>query len=93
MLVNTAEESLSLGKKLRQITNQVRANAEAQAFVDVLTQAAERGEDRVVFEDLRTVLPIMTKSETALDWIRSNDLQAVGQVNSNTACWEYTISW
>ena len=89
----TQQETMSLGQRLRQITNQARTNVEAQNFVDLLTKAAEKGEDRVVFTDLRTVLPIMIQSETALDWIRSNDLQISGQVNSETACWEFTVSW
>ena len=90
---NTVQENLTLGQRLRQITNQARTNVEAQNFVDILTKAAENGEDKVVFADLRTVLPIMIQSETALDWIKSNDLQISGQINSNTACWEFTVSW
>ena len=90
---NNVQQELSLGQRLRQITNKVRADAEAQAFIDILMNAANNGEDMVVFPDLRVVLPIMSKSDTIFDWIRSQDLQITGQVNPNNACWEYTIFW
>lgn len=90
---NLQTDGLSLGKRLRLLTNQARTNAEAQNFIDILTEAANRGEDHVQFEDLREVLPTMVMSETALDWIRSNELGVQGQINPNTAKYEYTVSW
>lgn len=93
MAEQVIQETLSLGKRLRQLTNQARTNVEAQAFIDLLTEAANAGKDKVEFDDLRTVLPIMTQAETALEWIQKNELGITGQVNSNTAKWEFTVFW
>lgn len=86
-------EGLSLGKKLRRLTEQAKVNVEAQALIQILVDAANIGEDHVYFPDLRSVMPNMIMNETAFRWIEANELKAVGQINQNTAAYEYTISW
>lgn len=90
---NNGTVELSLGKRLRQLTNNARTTAEWQNFVNILTEAANRGEDHVSFDDLREVLPLMIQAETAYKFIEQNDLQITGQVNPNTAKHEMTVFW
>lgn len=90
---NVAEERIPLGRKLRQLTDQAKTNKEAQALVDMLKDAASRGEDHLSFPDLRTVVPSMIMNESLWDWLRSEEITAAGQVNQTTAAYEYTLSW
>lgn len=90
---NESEERIPLGRKLRQITDQAKTNKEAQALIDILKEAASRGEDHIAFTDLRTVVPSMIMNESLWDWLRSEEIRAAGQVNQETAAYEYTLAW
>lgn len=93
---NTAEESevrIPLGRKLRQLTDQAKTNKEAQALVDLLKDAASRGEDHLAFKDLRDVVPSMIMNDSLWDWLRSEEIGVSGQVNQDTAAYEYTLTW
>ena len=85
--------TLSLGKRLRQLTDLAKANVEIEAFVKVLEEAANRGEDRVLFQDLREYLPSMINAGTAYEWIQKNDLMVSGNVDPQTAKHVMTIFW
>ena len=86
-------ENITLGKKLRQLTEQARVNTEATKLIEVLEEAANRGEDHVKFNDLREVVPNMIMSETLWNWLRVNELKFEGYVDQNTAAYVYVISW
>lgn len=90
---NVKEERIPLGRKLRQLTDQAKTNKEAQALVDMLKEAASRGEDHLSFPDLRTVVPNMIMNDSLWDWLKSEEVLATGQVNQATAAYEYTLSW
>lgn len=90
---NTQQATISLGKRLRQLTSQSRANAEVTRFIEILEEAANKGEDHVTFTDLRQVLPTMILNDTIWDWLRANELGASGVIDNNTAEYKYTISW
>ena len=84
MLENMSElEGLSLGKKLRHLTEQARVNVEAQELIKLMVDAANIGEDHLTFPDLRSIVPKMIMNETIFS----------GQVNPNTAAYEYTLYW
>ena len=91
--VQGQEVSLSLGKRLRQLTDLARANVEIEAFIKILEEAANRGEDKVVFTDLREYLPSMINAGTAYDWIKQNDLYVTGNIDPQTAKHAMTIFW
>ena len=86
-------EGLSLGKKLRRLTEQAKVNVEAQALIQILVDAANIGEDHVYFPDLRSIVPKMIMNETIFRWLDSNEIRYSGQVNPNTAAYEYTLYW
>lgn len=88
-----SEERIPLGRKLRQLTDQAKTNKEAQALVDMLKEAASRGEDHLSFSDLRDVVPSMIMNESLWEWLRSEEVRASGQVNQTTAAYEFTLSW
>lgn len=90
---NVTEERIPLGRKLRQLTDQAKTNKEAQALVDMLKEAASRGEDHLSFDDLRTVVPNMIMNESLWDWLKSEEIIASGQINQTTAAYQYTLSW
>ena len=90
---NVVEERIPLGRKLRQLTDQAKTNKEAQTLVDMLKEAASRGEDHLSFSDLRTVVPSMIMNESLWEWLRSEEISISGQVNQTTAAYEYTLSW
>ena len=90
---NVKEERIPLGRKLRQLTDQAKTNKEAQALVDMLKEAASRGEDHLSFDDLRTVVPNMIMNESLWDWLKSEEIIASGQINQTTAAYQYTLSW
>lgn len=90
---NVTEERIPLGRKLRQLTDQAKTNKEAQELVNMLKDAASRGEDHLSFPDLRTVVPSMIMNESLWDWLRSEEITASGGVDTNTAAYNYTLSW
>lgn len=87
------EITLSLGKRLRLITNQARAQMEANRFVEVLTAAAEQGQDSIFFPDLRDHLNNMIMENTVWEWFRINELNVSGNIDQETGAYAYTISW
>lgn len=87
------EVRIPLGKKLRQLTNQAITNKEAQVLVDMLKEAASKGEDHLAFADLRTVVPNMIMNETLWEWLRAEEITASGGIDPNTAAYNYTLSW
>lgn len=91
--INEQEKKIPLGKRLRQITSQVQTNKEALALEEILLNAANKGDNQVSFDDLRTVVPLMIQSGTLQKWIEENELLIQGAVNSNNAKWQFTISW
>lgn len=86
-------EALPLGKRLRQITNKFNSKLEIENLTKILIEAAERGQDRVQFDDLRLVVPVMAQSGKLNDWLTENEIRTAGQVNAETAKWEYTLYW
>ncbi len=90
---NVTEERIPLGRKLRQLTDQAKTNKEAQELVNMLKDAASRGEDHLSFPDLRTVVPSMIMNESLWDWLRSEEITASGGIDPNTAAYNYTLSW
>lgn len=86
-------ERIPLGRKLRQLTDQAKTNKEAQALVDMLKEAATRGEDHIAFTDLRTVVPSMIMNESLWTWLKSEEIAFNGRVNPDTAAYEYTLTW
>lgn len=87
------EVRITLGARLRQLTNQARINNEANALVAMLEEAANRGEDHLTFADLREVVPNMIMNDTLWNWLQQNELTFNGQVNQETAAYNYTIMW
>ena len=85
--------TLSLGKRLRQLTDLAKTKVELEGFIKILEEAANRGEDRVVFDDLREYLPNMINAGTAYEWIQANDLMVSGSVDPQTAKHAMTIFW
>lgn len=85
--------TLSLGKRLRQLTDLAKTTVELEAFVKILEEAANRGEDHVVFDDLREYLPNMINAGRAYEWIQANDLMVSGNIDPQTAKHVMTISW
>ena len=58
-------ERVTLGKKLRQITEDAAAtNAEAQALYDAMKAVAMTGKSSIHFDDLRTIVPNMILRES-----------------------------
>lgn len=90
---NNESNNITLGKRLRQITNRAKTVAEIANFTAVLEAAAEKGESRVMFPDLRQYLNTMIMDGTVWDWLKSQDLVIVGEVNQNTGNYEFTICW
>ena len=90
---DSVENTLSLGKRLRLITNQARAQMEANKFVEVLTAAAEKGQESISFPDLRDYLNNMIMDNTVWEWFRINELNASGSIDQTTGAYVYTISW
>ena len=87
------EKRIPLGRRLRQITDEAKANAEISNFEEMLVKYAEQGLDRVQFTDLREYLPNLIATERIRDWMAANELQMVGMVNQETAQWQFTIMW
>lgn len=87
------EERITIGKRLRQITSKARIDNEAKALVDILMEEANKGNSRKSFDDLRTIVPNMIANETLWDWLRSEEITVVGQINQQTAAYEYTLMW
>lgn len=90
---NNVDNILTLGKRLRQITNRAKTVIEITNFSAVLEAAAEKGESRVLFTDLRQYLNTMIMDGTIWDWLKSQDLMFAGEVNQNTGNYEFTIYW
>ena len=84
---------LTLGKRLRQITDSVNSKVEIEKLTKVLVEAAEKGQDRVTFDDLRLVVPIMSQSGKIFDWLNENEIKFTGAVDQATAKWGYTLYW
>jgi len=85
--------TMSLGKRLRGITDNAKAEIETAKFIETLEGVAAKGIDRVQFKDLREHIPTLISSGKVFDWMAQNELSMNGSVNSETAKWEYTISW
>ena len=87
-------ERITLGKKLRQITEDAAAtNAEAQALYDAMKTVAMQGQNSIHFDDLRSIVPNMILRETLKPWLEAEEIQMNGMVDPNTAAWSYTLSW
>lgn len=84
---------LTLGKRLRQITDSVNSKVEIENLTKILIEAAERGEDRVAFEDLRLVIPVLSQSGKLNEWLQENEINVAGSVNAETNKWEFTLYW
>jgi hypothetical protein len=84
---------IPLGVRLRQLTSQAQLGKEIEALTSILEQAAMRGENQVAFEDLRVVLPLMIQSGKAYEWLKSEEINVLGQVNPDTAKHEMTLTW
>ena len=90
---NLDNNDLPLGKRLRQITDSVNSKAEIENLTKILIEAAESGKDRVEFDDLRLVIPVLSQSNKFNDWLKENEINIAGGVNQQTAKWEYTLYW
>lgn len=91
--MGTENENVSLGRRLREITERARANEEIQKFVALLTQEAELGRDKAHFDDLRELLPTMIGNGTIATWMAANELVMSNIVDQNTGKWNCTVSW
>ena len=90
---NVENNNLPLGRRLRQITDSVNSKVEIDNLTKILVEAAERGQDRVQFDDLRLVIPVLSQSGKLNDWLQENEINIAGCVNQETAKWEYTLYW
>ena len=86
-------ERLTIGKRLRQITNEAKKYKEIQNFTMVLEDAARQEVESLRFPDLRQYLNSMIMDGTIWDWLKSEDLIATGEINSNTGEYDFTIQW
>lgn len=86
-------ERLTLGKQLRQISTQAKANKEAQVLVDMLKEAASNGETTLFFEDLNKIVPTMVMNDTLWDWLKSEEIGVAGDRNQDTGALSYQLSW
>jgi len=87
-------ERMTLGKKLRQITEDAAAtNKEAQALYDAMKARATVGESSIHFDDLRLIVPNMIQRETLKPWLEQEEIKMEGYVDTGTAAWVYTLSW
>lgn len=91
--MNEEEKQITVGQRLRALTSQARLNNEARALIEVLEQEANKGNDRAYFEDLRLIVPNMIKSDALWKWLSDNEIQYAGAVSSETAAYQYTLSW
>ena len=87
------EKALPLGRRLRQVTNEAQSAVEIKKFEEILLKYAQQGLDRVQFNDLREYLPNLIATERIRSWMEQNELQMIGQVNQETAQWQFTICW
>lgn len=87
------EKVLPLGRRLRQVTNEAQSAAEIKKFEEILFKYAQQGLDRVQFNDLREYLPNLIATERIRPWMEQNELQMIGQINQETAQWQFTIVW
>lgn len=87
------ENTLSLGRRLRLITNQARAQMEANKFVELLVAAAEQGQESISFPDLRDHLNNMIMDNTVWEWFKVNELNVSGGIDQSTGAYAYTVSW
>lgn len=85
--------NLTLGKRLRQITDSVNSRVEIENLTKLLVEAAEKGQDKLYFDDLRLVVPVLSQSGKIFDWLKENDIQCTGGVCQQTAKWGYTLYW
>lgn len=86
-------EVLTIGKRLRQITNQANRKVEIDTFVSVLEDAANNRLSSLAFPDLRQYLNSMIMDGTIWDWMKSQDLIPAGEIDQNTGAYSFTISW
>lgn len=87
------EEKIPVGRRLRQLTEAAKSLREVTALINILEEAANQGQDRVTFDDLRTVVPNMIVNGTIWDWLKDNEINATGSVDQNTAQYRYTLFW
>lgn len=87
------EKELTLGKRLRLMTDRAKSVIEVQNLVKVLEDAANNGQEAVQFTDLREYVPTMILSGTLSTWAAQNELILQGGVNQSTGAYEYIIKW
>lgn len=87
------EERITLGARLKQLTYQAKINKEADVLTNMLVEEAKKGNDNLLFEDLRRVVPNMIANDTLWDWLRSEEIGASGGVDQQTAAYRYTLYW
>lgn len=90
---HSQEVKITLGSRLRQLTEAARSKIELENFIKVLEDTANAGENKLYFEDLRDYLPNMINAGTAYQWLNDNEIYVSGQVDPDTAKHSMTISW
>lgn len=87
------ENQITLGKRLRQISDNAKSAIEIKNFTECLENVAASGKTSIQFPDLRQYLGTMCVNGTVMDWLKSQDLVATGGADQNTGNWVVTISW
>jgi len=87
------EEVMTIGKRLRQLTNQANRKVEIDTFVAALEDAANNRLSSLAFPDLRQYLNSMIMDGTIWEWLKSQDLIPTGEIDQNTGAYNFTISW
>ena len=86
-------ESITLGERLRRLTQESKLAFEIHRFEEVLSETAQQGINYYVFDDLRDYLPTLIMEETLFNWLSENELIYEGNVDNNTGKYRYRIKW
>ena len=90
---NQEQQFIPLGRQLRKISQESKANLEVQNFTNTLVEIARQGLEQYTFEDLRDFVPTLIMNETLFKWLAANELMAEGGIDQNTGNYRYTIRW
>ena len=86
-------ENITIGRRLRKISDEARKNVEIDNFVKVLEDVASKGQYSVMFPDLQNYLGTLIQDGSIFTWLMSQDIKFNGSINSETGAYEYTLSW
>lgn len=89
---SVSNDTRTLGAKLREITAKSKNSVEIKQFYSILEGAAQKGENKVKFLDLRQHLNSLIIDGSIWNWMQAQELKASGSVTA-TGAYEYIISW